>query len=162
MAGLFSARRAAAPAPAPRGEVDIPLAHPAPAGSVPTPVAPSEPKPGAAAPAAPGPAADSEHATDEPGRKPKKRIKDLEDRIHELEQKGVDIGGPRRFVSLAKSFWKGGNAAKAEQYLDKAESKLEGLEKVALMAKAGPLCKKCGAAIDPTWIICPECESTLK
>jgi len=161
-AGLFSARRAAGSAPPAVEEVDIPLAHPAPPGSETTPVAPAAPKPESAGPAKPVPAVESEHSTEDHPRKPKKRIKDLEDRIHELEQKGSDITGPRRFVSLAKSFWKGGNASKAEQYLDKAESKLEVLEKDALPAKAGPVCKKCGAAVDPDWIVCPECEAKLK
>jgi len=159
-AGVFATRRAAEPAPQEASNVDIPLAHPAPPGSEPTPPAPAAPKAKGAAPAAPAPTA-PESAEDHPP-KPKKRIKDLEDRIHELEQKGSDIAGPRRFVSLAKSFWKGGNAAKAAQYLDKAESKLEGLEKDARQAKAGPVCKKCGAAVDPAWILCPECESKLK
>ena len=158
-ASVFSARRAPEPEHPAGKAVDIPLAHPAPPGSEPTPPPPPLPK---AVLAAPGPVAESEHAAEEPGRKPKKRIKDLEDRIHVLEQNGTDIAAPRRFVSLAKSFWKGGNAAKAEQYLDKAESKLEGLEKDALPSQAGPACKKCGAAVDPDWIVCPECEAKLK
>ena len=161
-AGVFSARRAAGSAPPAAEDVDIPLAHPAPPGSETTPVAPAAPKPESAGPAKPVTDVESEHSAEDHPRKPKKRIKDLEDRIHELEQKGSDITGPRRFVSLAKSFWKGGNASKAEQYLDKAESKLEVLEKDALPAKAGPVCKKCGAAVDPDWIVCPECEAKLK
>jgi len=158
-ASVFSGRRAPLPPPPADGNVDIPLAHPAPAGSEPTPVAP---KPESAAPAAHGTKAQAEPDAEDHPSKPKKRIKDLEDRIHELEQKGADIAGPRRFASLAKSFWKGGNSRKAEQYLDKAESKLEDLEKETLPRKAGPVCKKCGAAVDAAWIVCPECETKLK
>jgi hypothetical protein len=158
-ASVFSGRRAPLPPPPADSEVDIPLAHPAPAGSEPTPPPPPTAE---AAYTAPGPVEEPAQASEEPGHRPKKRIKDLEDRIHELEQKGSDIAGPRRFVSLAKSFWKGGNVGKAEQYLNKAESKLEDLEKIALPGKAGPVCKKCGTAVDPAWIVCPECEVKLK
>lgn len=154
-ARVFASRSAPAPASPAGREVDIPLAHPAPPGSEPTP-----PPPPVAAP--PAPAAPAPESKEEGRRKPKKRIQDLEDRIHALEQKSTDISAPRRFVSLAKSFWKGGNAAKAEQYLDKAESKLGELEKEALPVAAGPVCKKCGGAVDPSWIVCPECESKLK
>jgi len=153
-AGIFRSRRAPEPEPPADKEVEIPLAHPAPPGSEPTP----------AEPAAPGvePAAQPPGPAEDQPKKPKKRIKVLEDRIHDLEQKGADIAAPRRFVSLAKSFWKGGNAAKAEQYLDKAEAKLEELEKEAGPRKAGLVCKKCGEPVDANWIVCPECEAKLK
>jgi hypothetical protein len=158
-AGVFASRPAAKPEAPAAGNVEIPLAHPAPPGSEAAP--PDKLAPAVASAPAP-PAARPPDPAAEQLRKPKKRIEALEDRIHGLEQKGADIAGPRRFVSLAKSFWKGGNIAKAEQYLEKAESRLEGLEKEAGPQTAGLACKKCGAPVDPAWIVCPECEAKLK
>lgn len=156
-AGVFAAKRLAVPERPAAAEVEIPLAHPAPPGSEATPPPPPAPR---AAPAAAA-ASPAEPADEEP-RKPKKHIQDIEDRIHGLERKGADISAPRRFLSLAKSFWKGGNVAKAEQYLQKADAKLEELEKEVRPQKAGLACKKCGAPVDPAWIVCPECETKLK
>jgi hypothetical protein len=157
-AGVFAAKRPEVPpAPAEATGVEIPLAHPAPAGKEPD--APVPPVRGAPPPPPPAPPASTEAGET---RRPKKRLEDFEERLHALERKGLDVAAPRRFASLAKSFWKGGNVAKAEQYLDKAESKLAEVDQEAGPQKAGLACKKCGAAVDPSWIVCPECEAKLK
>ena len=164
-AGIFPGRRApSTPKPAGR-ETEMPQAPPAKDRTGPKPVdapAPVAGEPGAA-PAKvadgaeePRPAADAAAP-----RRPKKRMKDLEDRLQVLDTKGADVTGPRRMVSLARSFLKGGNSNKAEQYLDKAESKTVELEKEA-STQQSPACPKCGASVDPAWIMCPECESKLK
>jgi hypothetical protein len=92
-------------------------------------------------------------------KKPRKRIKDIEDRILALERKGSDVASVRRFLSLGRSFWKGGNTAKAEQYFDKAEIRLHELEEDV---RGIPLCPSCGATVDPAWTVCPECETKLQ
>jgi hypothetical protein len=92
-------------------------------------------------------------------KKPRKRIKDIEDRILALERKGADVASVRRFLSLGRSFWKGGNAAKADQYFDKAEIKLHQLEEEV---RGIPLCPSCGATVESAWMACPECETKLQ
>gem|GEM_PF-2054387 len=161
-AGLFAARRSERPLPPPpeASDVELPVAHPAPPESKPS--VPSPP-PKSKAKLPPPPPPGKGPAPEEPGRAPKKRMKAVEDRLHDLEGRGMDIAAPRRFASLAASFFKGGNVAKADQYLAKAEAKLDELEKEARPAKAeGPTCRKCGAEVDPAWIVCPECEAMLK
>lgn len=107
-------------------------------------------------------AAEAVREKEEPSapKKPRKRIKDIEDRILVLERKGADVASVRRFLSLGRSFWKGGNTPKAEQYFEKAEARLAELE-TATQATGIPLCPTCGATVDPTWIVCPECEGKL-
>ncbi|MGQ9581986.1 MAG: PKD domain-containing protein [Thermoplasmatota archaeon] len=100
-------------------------------------------------------------------RKPKRRMTDIEDRIHELERKGVDVTQPRRYLSLAKSFWKGGNPKKSDQYLQKAEESLGELEGMSATqpgerAPQAVPCPKCGAPVEPGWIVCPQCEARIK
>ncbi|MEM2976303.1 MAG: CARDB domain-containing protein [Thermoplasmata archaeon] len=100
-------------------------------------------------------------------RKPKRRMSAIEDRIHALERKGVDVTQPRRLLSLAKSFWKGGNPKKADQYLQRAEEKLAELEEshtaeVGAEKPKGEACPKCGARMEPGWIVCPECEARIR
>lgn len=178
-ASVFAAKRAAQPS---ASDVELPIAHPAPPGSEPSPLPPPPPPPPPAvqgAPEGPGkplraplppppaaaPAPQSPKGARTPADKvarPKKRLEDIEDRMHALEKKGADVAGPRRFLSLAKSFWKGGNTEKAEQYLEKADAKLDELERSSGPAAAGLACKKCGAPVDPAWIVCPECEAKLK
>jgi hypothetical protein len=68
------------------------------------------------------------------------------------------VASVRRFLSLARSFWKGGNTAKADQYFDKAEMKLHELEEDV---RGIPLCPSCGATVEPAWTVCPECETKL-
>jgi hypothetical protein len=164
-AGVFSERRARPP-PQPAGrEAESPAAVPAKGEPEPAPKAPAAALAGepVAGPAGAPEGAEEPSAAADAGapRKPKKRVKDLEERITALDSKGVDVAGPRRIVSLARSFLKGGNSSKAEQYLDKAESKLKLLEKEAGAIKT-PVCPKCGSSVDPDWIMCPECESKLK
>jgi hypothetical protein len=105
---------------------------------------------------APGAGREKEDAPSQ--KKPRKRIKDIEDRVLALERKGSDVASVRRFLSLGRSFWKGGNAAKADQYFDKAEMKLHELEEDV---RGIPLCPSCGTTVDPTWTVCPECETKL-
>ena len=92
-------------------------------------------------------------------KKPRKRIKDIEDRVLALERKGADVASARRFLSLARSFWKGGNSAKADLYFEKAEQRLAELEEDV---RGIPLCPNCGATVDPAWTACPECETKLQ
>lgn len=113
------------------------------------------------APGAEAPEAVREREEPSAPKKPRKRIKDIEDRIMALERKGADVASVRRFLSLGRSFWKGGNTPKAEQYFEKAEGRLGELE-TATQATGIPLCPACGATVDPTWIVCPECEGKLQ
>ena len=112
---------------------------------------------GQAAPEVPPSAREKEEPSGQ--KKPRKRIKDIEDRILALERKGSDVASVRRFLSLGRSFWKGGNTAKAEQYFDKAEIRLHELEEDV---RGIPLCPSCGATVEPAWTICPECETKLQ
>jgi hypothetical protein len=109
-------------------------------------------------PAAPEGARQAEEPAE--AKRPRRRMNEIEDRIVALEKQDVDGTALRRLLSLARSFWKGGNISKAEQYFAKAEARLTEMESVS-DSKGIPLCPNCGATVDPTWSSCAECKTKL-